>query len=109
MTMIIFEIFSQTILVCIGDGILMLDLVRLTLGFVYLEHGIHDNVRIPKGSVVAEFEWSLERCKCVLNGCPSRMIATRLIAVTIFLSESTVIILQDVCQLRCRSSFQTTA
>ena len=30
----IFEIFSQTILVCIGDDILMLDLVRLTRGVV---------------------------------------------------------------------------
>ena len=55
----IFQIFSQMILVCIGDGILMLDLVRLTLGFVSLEHGIQDNVRIPEGSVVAKIEWSL--------------------------------------------------
>ena len=50
------EIFSRTTLVCIGDCILMLEIVRLTLS---LEHGIQDNGRILEGSVVAKIEWSL--------------------------------------------------
>ena len=99
-----FEVLRKSVLVQVGDNVLVFSLLRLTTHFVVLQNRIEDDVALPELAVDSQVEGSVSGSDLPLYGRSGWQIAGCLVCSSFLRRSSAVKLFQNIGQSRSRNS-----